>query len=108
MNKLLGVLAATSLFATAASATVTTIEYAIEGGDTVSLSYDDSSMTVSDADGNASDYTYDEAGGTVCSNDPDGKPVCATFESTGSEVGHTTPFSTDDGRSGTATITNVE
>lgn len=107
MKKTLGVIALSAFFATAAHATVTTIEYTA-GDQKVTVAYDDSTNTATNTGTNeSSSYTYDEATATVCR--PDGeKQVCVTFENAGSEAGHTTPFKTNDGREGTATIVSVQ
>lgn len=107
MKKTLGVIALSALFATAAHATVTTIEY--DGGEQkVTVAYDDSTMTATNTESGASNaYTYDEATATVCRKEGD-KDLCVTFENPGSEAGHSTPFKTNDGREGTATIVSVE
>ena len=109
MIRTLGLIAVAGLFATSASAAVTTIEYTLGDGEKVTIAYDDASSTATNtADGSASPYKWDEATSTVCSTDPEGKEVCATFENAGTEAGHTTAFSTNDGRSGTATIISVQ
>ncbi len=109
MKKLFAVLGATVLFASAAHATKTTIEYVPTEGDTVTVQYDDSTMTSKNVtSGNEGTYTYDEETATVCGTGAEGAEVCATFENPGTEVGHETPFTTNDGRSGTAKITAVE
>jgi hypothetical protein len=107
MKRTIGAIALSFVFATAAQATVTTIEY--QGAEEkVTVAYDDSTMTSTNATtGNAIAYTYDEATATVCRKDGD-KDLCVTFENPGSEAGHTTPFKTNDGREGTATVVSVE
>ena len=108
MKKILGLLAASTLFATAAHATVTTIAYTPTEGEAITVAYDDAAMTSTNvATGESGAYTYDEATGTVCGSSA-GSEVCVTFENPGSEVGHETNFSTNDGRSGTAKIISVE
>ena len=107
MKKTLGVIALATLFATSAHATVTTIEYTV-GDQNVTIAYDDATMTASNAaDGTAKPYTWDEASATVCRED-DEQDLCVTFENPGTEAGHETPFTTNDGRSGTAKIVSVE
>ena len=110
MIRTLALAAAATLFATAASATVTTIEYTLADDQKVTIAYDDvtSTATTNGDAATARPYTWDEATSTVCSADADGKEVCATFEEAGDQAGHTTGFSTNDGRSGTATIVSVE
>ncbi len=109
MIRTFGLIAVAGLFATAAHAAVTTIEYQPAEGDAVVVAYDDATSTATNkTSGNSGPYTWDEASSTVCSNDADGNEVCVTFESAGTEVGHKTPFTTNDGRSGTATIVSVE
>lgn len=109
MIRTLGLIAFAVLFATSASAAVTTIEYTLGDGQTVTIAYDDATSTATNtADGSASPYKWDEATNTVCSSDPEGKEVCATFESAGTEAGHETAFSTNDGQSGTAKIISVQ
>ncbi len=111
MIRTIGTLLFACLFATAAHATVTTIEYDLGEGEKVTIAYDDATnLATSQADGAAasSPYTWDEATSTVCSTDGEGNEVCATFENAGTEAGHTTSFTTNDGRAGTATIVSVE
>lgn len=96
-------------FASAAQAAVTTIEYTPAEGDAITIAYDDASGTATNAaTGTSSPYKWDEASATVCSSATDGNEVCVTFENAGSEAGHTTAFTTNDGRSGTAKIVSVE
>ncbi len=110
MIRTLALASAAALMATAASAAVTTIEYTLADGDKVTIAYDDATSTAT-TNGDAATarpYTWDEATSTVCSADAEGKEVCATFENAGQEAGHTTAFSTNDGRSGSATILTIE
>lgn len=112
MLRTLGVLFASAMFATAAHATVTTIEYTGSDGNSATIAYDDSTNTATvvggEGDGQAAPYTYDEASNTICGSDNEGKEVCVSFEKPGENVGDSSPYSTNDGRSGTATIVSVE
>ncbi|MEM1138805.1 MAG: hypothetical protein AAGF19_04455 [Pseudomonadota bacterium] len=108
MKKILGLTTAAMLFAAPAFGAVITIEFAEEGGETISYAFDDSTMTVTNLSTDESfPYTYDEAAKTVCGEAAAGK-ICATFENTGEEVGFTTPYTNTEGAKGTATITAVE
>ena len=114
MIRTLGVLFASALFATAAHAAVTTVEYTGSDGASVTIAYDDATTTATviggENDGAAGPYTFDEASNTICSNDAEGKEVCVSFDGTGDEpkVGDTASFTTNDGRSGTAKVVGVE
>ena len=114
MRRTLGVLFVSTLFATAAHAAVTTIEYTGSDGAQVTIAYDDATATATvvggENDGAAGPYKFDEASNTICSNDAEGKEVCVTFDGDGGEpkVGDTAAFSTNDGRSGTAKVIAVQ
>ncbi len=114
MLRILGVVAASALFATAAHATVTTIEYTGSDGEQVTVAYDDATNTATviggESDGATSPYTFDEAANKLCSNDAEGAEVCVTFEGTGEEpkAGDTASFTTNDGRSGTAKVVSIQ
>ncbi len=114
MIRTLGVLFASAFLATAAHATVTTVEYTGSDGAAVTVAYDDATGTATvvggESDGATAPYTFDEANNSICSNDAEGKEVCVTFDGTGEEpkVGDTASFTTNDGRSGTATVVGIE
>ena len=113
MIRTLGVLFASAFLATAAHAAVTTVEYSGPDGN-VTVAYDDATSTATvvggENDGAAAPYTFDQASNTICSSDAEGKEVCVTFDGNGEEpkAGDTASFTTNDGRSGTATIVSVE
>lgn len=97
------VLAALAVFAMPAFAASTTVEFAsVDGATLVAVFSDDG--TVSFNGGEAVAYTMDEAASTICSS-VNGADNCATFDTWGDSVGHTTPYTTSLGSSGTATIT---
>lgn len=107
MLRTLGVLFVSAFFATAANAAVTTIEYTGSDGEKITIAYDDATSTASvvgGEDGASAPYTYDEASNTLCSADAEGAEVCVTFAAPGEKVGDSSDFTTNDGRSGTATI----
>ncbi len=114
MIRTLSVLFASAFLATAAHAAVTTVEYTGSDGASVTVAYDDATTTATvvggENDGAAAPYTFDQASNTICSSDAEGKEVCVTFDGTGEEpkAGDTASFTTNDGRSGTATIISVE
>ena len=92
-----------------ASAEKHTIEYAVEGRDTVTVTYDSDTMTLSVGDVTVP-FTVNEEKGEVCSEGPDGTPVCASFESDlrGADIGTSVNFTATNGDAGTATLVAVE
>ncbi len=112
MMRTLGVLFASAMFATAAHAAVTTIEYTGSDGNSATIAYDDSTNTATvvggESDGQSAPYTYDEATNTICGSDNEGKEVCVTFANPGENVGDASDYTTNDGRTGTAKIVDVQ
>lgn len=109
MKKLIAVSAAFAFVAAPAFATKTTIEFASDDGPVVTMTFDDETGMATDAAGNSIPYTYDEASATICGQSPDGE-ICATFADTETEpaVGVSSAYTTNDGGTGTATITAIE
>lgn len=108
MKKLItATLAAATLGAPAFAATIT-ISFANDNGETVTMSFDDETMTatVDGVDGSF-DYTFDEATRTICGNYTGEGESCATFAEVNETpaIGDTSAYTTNDGGSGTATIT---
>ena len=97
------ILAAFAMAALPAFAATTTVEFApAEGEKLVAVFSDDGTATMNG--GAPVAYTMDEAAKTICST-VEGTSNCATFDSWGTEVGHTTPYTTSLGSSGVATVT---
>jgi UrcA family protein len=100
-------IAALALAGTAAAAS-TTVEFTNDDGTKVTIKFNDDGTSLVDGK-TASKFTADEAAKKICGPAPDGSgDVCATFESWGSEVGHTTKYTLSSGGGGTAKITAVE
>jgi hypothetical protein len=96
-------LAALAAFTLPAFAATTTVEFVPVEGDTVVAVFSDDG-TVSFNGGEAVPYTMDQDARTICST-VNGADNCATFESWGEDVGHSTPYTTSQGSSGTANVT---
>jgi hypothetical protein len=99
------ILAALALTALPAFAASTTVEFAPTTGDKVVAVFSDNG-TVSFNGGAPIAYTMDEAAKKICST-VNGAADCAHFDTWGNTVGHTTPYKTDTGSSGVATVTAV-
>lgn len=109
MKKTLAAICAAALFATPALAASMTIEFAQEGGETQSWTFEPTSETggtYTAPDGSTGDYTWDKGSNTLCGMTAEGE-LCATFEAANNEpaVGDTSAYTSSDGSSGTATIT---
>ncbi len=91
-------------FALPAMAATTTVEFVpASGADKVVAVFSDDG-TVSFNGGPAVAYTMDQDTRTICSMMGEAEN-CATFETWGEEVGHSTPYTTSQGSSGTANVT---
>ena len=91
-----------------AFAAKTTIEYAPDNGEKRTVVYDATTNTATEVGGESTDYTWDEAGNTLCHTAAEGT-LCVTFETqTAREVGATSRYTTNAGSAGTATITAIE
>lgn len=90
-----------------ATAITTTVEYEIQGAEKQVWTYDESTMTFSGPDAITGAFTLDEDTGVLCGK-VESQEICVTFEEMSREVGHSTPFSTNDGRSGVATVLSSE
>ena len=88
MKKIAFVAAAAVLFAAPAFAGSAVIEFAVDGGETSTVTIDESSK-------------WDEAALTLC-GDQDGAEVCVTFDHKMEAAGDTAGFTTTDGKHGTA------
>lgn len=95
-----------SLFALAlpALAATTTVEFVPDSGEPpiVAVFSDDGTVSFNGSEPVA--YTMDEEARTICSS-LGGEKECATFETWGTDPGHSTPYTTKSGGAGTATIT---
>ncbi len=91
------------LSALPALAATTTVEFVPAEGATVIAVFSDD-KTVSFNGGAPVAYKMDEAARTICSS-LEGTETCATFETWGTTPGHSTPYTTNTGSSGTATVT---
>jgi opacity protein-like surface antigen len=100
--------AAAALLSTPAFAETVTLEFAAEGEDAVVLLLDPAANTVT-YNGDTSAASWDAATNTLCSQTPDGE-ICATMADVPETptVGHTTTFTTNDGKSGTVTVVSVD
>jgi hypothetical protein len=97
---ILALLAAAALPAFAAT---TTVEFVPATGDkVVAVFSDDGTVTFNGSAPVA--YTMDEAAKKICST-PNGTADCATFDTWGNAVGHSTGYTTDAGSSGVANVT---
>ncbi len=95
--------AAFGLAALPALAATTTVEFAAANGTKTVIVFSDDGTAVMNG-GAPVPYKSDEAAKTVCAT-VEGVENCATFETWGTAVGHTTPYTTSQGSSGTATVT---
>jgi hypothetical protein len=97
-------LALLSALALPAMAATTTVEFVpASGADKVVAVFSDDG-TVSFNGAPAVAYTMDQDTRTICSVMGEAEN-CATFETWGEEVGHSTPYTTSQGSSGIATVT---
>lgn len=97
-------LALLSALALPAMAASTTVEFVpASGADTVVAVFSDDGM-VSFNGADAVPYTMDQDTRTICSMMGEAEN-CATFETWGEDVGHSTPYTTSQGSSGTANVT---
>ena len=94
---------ALSLAALPALAATTTVEFASSSGMTVVAEFSDEG-TVSFNGAPPVAFTMDEEARTICSN-VNGMDDCATFDEWSTELGHTSPYTTESGDIGTATVT---
>jgi UrcA family protein len=100
-------LAALCVAGTAAAAS-TTVEFVNSDGTTTTIQFKDDGTSLVDGK-TASTYKADEAAKKICGPNPaGGGEVCATFDSWGNTVGHSTKYTLSTGGGGTATITAVE
>lgn len=97
-------LAALAALALPALAGTTTVEFVPASGADKVVAVFSSEGTVSFNGGEAVPYTMDQDAKTICSTMGDAEN-CATFETWGEEVGHSTPYTTSQGSSGTANVT---
>ena len=108
MKKLIALTAATVAFAMPAMAATMTISFANDSGETVVMTFDDSTntATVEGQEGSFA-YTWDAEANKLCGDATGEGEVCATFAESNDEpaVGDSSAYSTSDGGSGTATIT---
>lgn len=102
MKKIL-MLSAFAIAALPAMAASTTVEFVPAEGDKVVIVFSDDGTAVMNGAAPVA-YTMDEAAKQICST-VDGQSNCATFETWGTEVGHTTPYTTTQGSAGVATVT---
>ncbi len=102
MKKIL-VLSAFALAALPAMAASTTVEFAAASGEKVVIVFSDDGTAVMNGEAPVA-YTMDETAKQICST-VDGQSNCATFDTWGTDVGHTTPYTTTQGSSGIATVT---
>lgn len=102
MKKIL-TLSAFALAALPAMAASTTVEFVPAEGEKVVIVFNDDGTAIMNGAAPVA-YTMDEAARQVCST-VDGQSNCATFETWGAEIGHTTPYTTSQGSSGVATVT---
>lgn len=108
MRKFLALAAAGALFATPVLAQTMTVEFADDAGQAITVTLaGDGTYTASD--GTAGTYTWDIETKTLCGTSDEGT-LCATIaEATETPaVGDSSPYTTDAGGSGTATITALE
>lgn len=94
---------ALSLAALPAFAASTTVEFASSSGPSlVAVFSDDGTVTFN---GSAPvPYSMDEEARTICAS-VNGMDDCATFDAWSTELGHATPYTTQSGDTGTATVT---
>jgi hypothetical protein len=102
----LAAIAALALAGTAAAAS-TTVEFTNADGTKTVIQFNGDGTSLVDGK-TPGTYTADEAAKKICGKMPDGADVCATFESWGKEVGHSTKYTATNGNAGTATITAIE
>lgn len=97
-------LALLSAFALPAMAATTTVEFVPASGadKVVAVFSDDGTVSFNGAD--AVPYTMDQDTRTICSVMGEAEN-CATFETWGEEVGHSTPYTTSQGSYGIANVT---
>ena len=91
-------------FALPALASTTTVEFVPTSGADKVVAVFSSDGTVSFNGGEAVPYTMDQETRTICSTMA-GAENCATFDTWGEDVGHSTPYTTSQGSSGTANVT---
>jgi hypothetical protein len=108
MKKFALLAATAALISSPAFAMKMTVEFAVDGGETVVAVLDNAAKT-STVDGNAMPTTWDAATKTLCTETPDGE-MCAVMENISETpaVGDTTTFTGSDGKTGTATILALE
>ncbi len=108
MKKMISIGALTLCFAAlpAVAATVTVTFTPADGAPLVAVFTDNGAedRTVSFNGSPPVAYTSDETTRTVCST-VNGEEDCATFETWGTSVGHSTPYTTKTGSTGVATVT---
>lgn len=111
MKKFLTVLAAATLFSSAAFANVITIEFAQDGGDPVTFAFDSATNTSTNVGtGETGAYTFDQAANKLCGTGADGMEICVTFADAAGEpkAGDSGAYTTNLGTSGTATVVSVQ
>lgn len=72
---------------------------------TLNATFDDAAMSYKNDKGQAGKYTFDEATKKLCGVDASGTASCVTLGGKLDKVGDTVPFSDNDGKAGTATLT---
>lgn len=97
------ILAALACAALPAFAATTTVEFTPAEGDKLVAVFSDDGTVVLNG-GAPVAYTMDETAKKICST-VEGTANCATFDTWGTDVGHTTPYTTSTGSSGVATVT---
>lgn len=106
---LISAITAAALAAPAFAASVT-LKFDNADGSSVTMTFDDATMTgtVEGVDGSFA-YTWDADTNTICGDATGEGEVCATFDSANNPpaVGDTSAYTTSDGGSGTATVTAV-
>ena len=111
MSKFLTVLAAATLFSSAAFANVITVEFAQTGGETVTFAFDSETNTSTNVGtGETGAYTFDQEANKLCGTGADGAEICVTFEGPAGEpkAGDTGAYTTNLGTAGTATIVSIQ
>ncbi len=108
VSKKFGLLIACAAFAAgAAGAQTYTIEFAQDGGETQTWTFDGATSTATNDAGVSTPYTYDEAAKEICADVPEQGELCVTFAETGQDVGGTTTYTVSTGATGTATLVAV-
>ncbi len=92
-----------SLAVLPALAASTTVEFASSSGVNVVAVFSDEGL-VSFNGAPPVAFTMDEEARTICAN-VNGMDDCATFDAWSTELGHATPYTTESGDTGTATVT---